>query len=59
MKMIKGFDNLDLPYGTGTFGVSHADQPRTTRGSGSDGSICAIDLKLGGEQIDGSGAFAL
>jgi len=31
-----GVDNLDLPYGTGTFAIAHAEQPGTTCGFGSD-----------------------
>jgi hypothetical protein len=30
------FDNLDLPYQTGTFAISRADQPSTTCGFGSE-----------------------
>ena len=36
MRQSTGPDNLDLPYGTGTFAISHADDPAATCGFGSD-----------------------
>jgi hypothetical protein len=35
-EVFDGVDNLDLPYGTGTFAISHADQPAITCGFGSE-----------------------
>jgi hypothetical protein len=42
-EVFEGFDNLDLPYWTGTFAIHHADHARTTCGSGSDQHTAARD----------------